>query len=150
MWFWTSLMCSHTRESAACIAWAYLLVHHKTFDRVKTSTGSFDYIFSPCNIYTYCTAVGTTVKPLYIHYEYRLIIRQYSFRELINKHHCSQVCQVDVKSAEHLNYSVGLKDKMEWTLIQANPYIFTISYAGGIKNRSVYQKYTMYYVRCCM
>ena len=63
-----------------------------------------------------------------------------------------QVCQVDVKSAdhEHINYSVGLKDKMEWTLIQAEPYIFTISYTSGIKNRSVYQKYVMYCVRCCI
>ena len=49
------------------------------------------------------------------------------------------MCQVDVKSTEHLNYSVGLKDKMEWTLIQAEPYIFAISYTSGIENRSVNQ-----------
>ena len=49
------------------------------------------------------------------------------------------MCQVDIKSTEHLNYSVGLKDKMEWTLIQAEPYIFTISYTGSIENRSVNQ-----------
>ena len=51
------------------------------------------------------------------------------------------MCQVDVKSAEHLNYSVGLKDKIEWTLIQSEPYIFIISYTGSIENRSVHQKY---------
>ena len=36
-----------------------VIVHHKTFDRVKTSTRNYDYVYSPCNNEkTYCTAVG--------------------------------------------------------------------------------------------
>ena len=41
------------------------------------------------------------------------------------------MCQVDIASPTHQNYTCGRVDSAEWTILQTNPYIFKVVYKSN-------------------